>query len=125
MAKLKRTASGTGRPARKGLKTIDCLICHSPVLVDHGTVAAACGTCVAKVMPAPAVRVVNKEPKLTKSGKPRAKRGEGKKYQPSGFPRGWHFKIVYKHTDGRFFSRKKEITKAQAVALAKKHGVKI
>lgn len=121
MAKMKPVKS-KAKYVKRGFHTVNCLICHAGVEVDRDTRAVACGSCVARVIPGPVhkpVKAPPKEPKLTKSGKPRAKRGEGKKYVPSGFPRGWHFKVLYKHTDGKYYSRGKEITAVKAKKLEK------
>lgn len=95
-------------------KTLRCLACKSEdVTVDAGTRAVIGPNCMQKIVGAPAARSTNGKtdgPTLNKNGKPRAKRGEGKKYAPSGFPRGWHFKIYYKHTDGKVYSRGKLVT---------------
>lgn len=93
------------------LKTISCLTCHADVDVDKNTQSAVCASCTTRIAGAPAKpATVSKEPKMTKSGQPRKRRGEGVKYVPSGFPRGWHFKKYYKHTDGKVYSKGKEVT---------------
>lgn len=87
----------------KGGKTVDCLICKTPVPVAHDIRAAVCGTCVARVIPPP----VQKKPvgvTLTKSGKPRAKRGTAVKKVPSGRGRGWHLKKRFVDVDGTVYS---------------------
>ena len=118
------------------LKKIDCLTCGNPVEVDHDIDTAVCGTCMAHLIPAPAAPATKrtaktraesgetpakaekavKAPKLTKKGEPRKKRGEGQPYVPSGFPRGWHFKKKYVHTDGKVYSRGQLITDPAKIA---------
>ena len=129
--KLKRSGKVTAGEVTtyrgpKGGKLIGCLLCHADVAVDRGTSAAVCGTCMSRVIPGPVQKPVKTDtPKLTKSGKPRAKRGTAVKKQPSGVPRGWHFMKLYIHTDGQAYSRKVPITPEQAKKLAKKLGVKL
>lgn len=97
------------------MKTIDCLACGNEMEVDHDIASGVCGVCMAVLAgpgAAPSTQRSNGEPKIpkmTKAGVPRKRRGEGVKYQPSGFPRGWHFKIFYKHTDGKCYSKGKLI----------------
>jgi len=107
--------------SNKNLTIVACMACHEDVTVDVGVASAVCGTCMTKLVGAPTTAAtragVVKVPKLTKAGVPRKRRGEGVKKAPSGFPRGWHFKIFYKHTDGKCYSKGKLVEKA---ALIKK-----
>ena len=116
---LKQKPVQTFRGARGG-KIVGCMICRADVEIDRGALAGVCSTCIARVMPGPVPpKPSNAPPKLTKAGKPRAKRGTAVKKLPSGFPRGWHFKLLYKHTDGKFYSRGKLIDTVKAKKLAK------
>lgn len=107
--------------SNQNLKEISCLACGGMISVDAGVSTGICGTCMTKLVGAPTTAAtragVVKVPKLTKAGVPRKRRGEGVKKAPSGFPRGWHFKIFYKHTDGKCYSKGKLVEKA---ALIKK-----
>lgn len=121
MAKLK-TVRRTY--TKRGTHTLDCMICKTGVTTDKSTHAVVCGSCVARVIPAPVQKPTIKVPKLTKSGKPRAKRGTAVKKVPSGFPRGWHFKLLYIHKDGQAYSRGKPVTPKGVAALKRKLGMK-
>ena len=95
----------------ENLKTIDCMTCGMPTEVDNGAETVVCGSCMSRVVGAPSTpQVKTGVPKLTKKGLPRKKRGEGKPYVASGRPRGWHFKVFYRHTDGTCYNRGKLIT---------------
>lgn len=106
----------------KNLKLVPCLACGNDVTVDAGVSTAICGSCMVKIAGPSAIPQTSsarvRVPKLTKKGVPRKRRGEGQPYKPTGFPRGWHFKIYYKHTDGTEWSRGKPI-KGKAVDKAK------
>ena len=100
------------------LTVVACMACREDVTVDAGVASAVCGTCMTKLVGAPvkaATQAGVRVPKLTKAGVPRKRRGEGIKKVPSGFPRGWHFKIFYKHTDGKCYSKGKLIEKAAMI----------
>lgn len=103
----------------KNLTLVSCLACKDDVMVDAGVSSAICGSCMTKLVGAPAKPATQngvRVPKLTKKGVPRKRRGEGTPYKPSGFPRGWHFKIYYKHTDGKVYSKGKEISDKKTIA---------
>jgi hypothetical protein len=100
----------------KNVKELDCLICGEPVAVDAGTVSAVCGSCTSRAVGGPvAPSIIKKEPSMTKAGVPRKRRGEGKPYVSSGFPRGWHFKKKYVHTDGQVYSKGKLVTDPEII----------
>jgi hypothetical protein len=107
----------------KNLHEISCLACCNDMMVDAGVETGICGDCMGKLVGAPVQRTAAagtvKVPKLTKKGVPRKRRGEGVAYKPSGFPRGWHFKLYYQHTDGKQYSKGKEITKPADIKRCK------
>jgi hypothetical protein len=94
---------------------LECTECGDLTECSSDAGSVICAKCVILSIPLESVKAVKKPntiklPKLNKNGKPRAKRGTGIKYQPTGFPRGWHFKKEYVHTDGRVFRRGKLVT---------------
>ena len=96
------------------MKPMKCIFCNRMEDVDYGAKAVLCSYCVARLVGAPE-QAQSKEPKLTKAGVPRKKRGEAVKKVPSGKPVGWHFKRYYKHTDGTVWHRGELVTDPQVV----------
>ena len=104
------TKQGTITPSSS--KWLACE-CGDEVEVSTTTARVTCPNCVNKMAAPPEVPAyIERErngPTLNKDGTPRAKRGEGKKYVPSGFPRGWHKKAEYVHVDGSKWCRGKKV----------------
>ena len=95
-------------------KILGCLFCKTHTTVDRGTRAVLCEKCVSKLAGAPQM-FKPKAPKLTKAGIPRKRRGTAVKKVPSGRPRGWHFKVFYRDSDGSVFSRGQLITDTKLI----------
>lgn len=97
-----------------GNTMLPCRVCGTFTTCSADAASVECAVCVCRSIPLAVTKIKTvkpaKAPKLNKNGKPRAKRGEGVKYAPSGFPRGWHFKKLYIHTDGKKYSRGKLVS---------------
>ena len=93
------------------MKEVDCMFCGTPVNCDKDTRTVLCSNCCTRLADAPTPpkmvkrTVVDGEVVITK-------RAPGEK---SGFPRGWHFKKNYVHTDGSVWSKGKLVTPAPTV----------
>jgi len=81
-----------------GRKELECRVCNSEwVIVSMEVGSIVCSRCVTKMVAPP------ENPSTPKPS--------------SGYPRGWHLKVVYEAEDGKYFSKGKEITKKEAVLL--------
>jgi len=100
-------------------KNLKCFNCRVAVRVDKETKAVLCADCTNRIAGVPE-SLLPPAPKLTKSGKPRKKRGTAVKKVPSGKPRGWHFKICYVHKDGTVWSRGELVTDPKVAKKLKK-----
>lgn len=102
-------------------KSIKCMFCRAEVTVDKKTASVLCNRCIGRLGGAPQyytpAAVI---PKLTKAGVPRKRRGTAVKKVPSGFSRGWHFKIYYKHSDGTVYNRGKLVTDPKVIKQLEK-----
>jgi len=103
--RMKRPITGIlGR--LKGTQVLACSQCADDVICSPYASAVICSSCVAKSVAPPEFKKV--KPKGTGTGK----RGRPRIHPikvPSGFPRGWHFKKKYVHTDGSVWSRGKRV----------------
>ncbi len=80
-------------------KDLECRVCNSEwVSVSMEVGSIVCARCVSKMVAPP------ENPSTPKPS--------------SGYPRGWHLKVVYEAEDGKYFSKGKEITKKEADALS-------
>lgn len=96
--------------SHKSSKTINCMTCEDEVQVDVTTANVVCSNCTATIVAPPDQPTPKGLVSLTSKGVPRKRRGEGQPYKASGFPRGWHFKKYYEHTDGKVYSRGELVT---------------
>ena len=90
--------------SKKKKATGVCQVCG----IEYAPEIIICADCFVKSASAPDVyrkKTINDAPTLNKDGSVRKKKGEGIKKLSSGFPRGWHFKAEYIHTDGTKYVR--------------------
>lgn len=87
MALKRRIKKYTGSLSRLGMtKYLVCKECHcEEVEVTANIVAVTCSNCVQRMLP---------PPEFAK-----------KKVDGDNFPRGWHFKARYVHTDGTVYTK--------------------
>lgn len=91
------------------MKDLKCLFCGREVSVDMNTRAVLCERCCTKLADAPALPTYLKKEVI--NGEVVTVKRESK----TGFPRGWHLKKEYTHTDGSVWAKGKLVTPAPTV----------
>lgn len=88
------------------MKEVECLWCGIAVECDKDTRTVLCSACCSKLADAPVL------PKYLKKEIVDGEEVVVKRVTQTGFPRGWHLKKEYVHTDGSVWAKGKLVTPA-------------